>query len=183
MKRGQRADGTLGEKGTKGWGYQRHLLVDSLYELPWSWKLTRASGSDPTEWIPWVKDRKQRRSDRIERAQDRRVDRDYDSTQHHAWRWEECGIQPLIEIRWMGKEPETRLPADHGVDDEKGPGDCFCPRTVEPRKLAYQGFEQECTSLKYHGPAAADGFEWQGCSDCGPGHCSESGRVVRIPGE
>ena len=122
VKRGQWADGTLGEKGTKGWGCPLHLLGDSPYELPGSWQLTRASGSDPTELAPWVKDLKQRRPDRIEVAKDLSADKGYDSTQHHAWRGEESGIQPLIDIRLMAKEPQTRLPADHGLDDEKGRG-------------------------------------------------------------
>ena len=47
VKRGQRANGTLWEKVTKWFGYKLHLLVDSHYELPLGWKLTRASNSAP----------------------------------------------------------------------------------------------------------------------------------------
>ena len=85
----------------------------------------------------------------------------------------------------MWKQEQTRLldesAADNVVYDEKGQVYCCCPRTGEQRELAYQGFEKDRQCLKYRCPATAYGFECQGRSDCGPGHSSEYGRVVRIP--
>ena len=185
VKRGQGADGTVWEKVTKWFGYKLHLLVDSHWELPLAWELTRASVSDTTELIPLVKDLTQRRPDRIEVAKDLSADRGYDSTKNNAWLWDECEIKPVIDNRLMWKQEQTRLlddcEADNVVYDEKGQVYCFCPRTAEQRELAYQGFEKDRQGLKYRCPAAAYQFECQGRRDCGPGHFSEYGRVVRIP--
>ena len=74
-KRGKRADGTMWEQLTKWFGYKLHLLVDSHYELPLAWKLTKASRSDNPELIPLVEDLRRRQPDRIEVAQDLSADK------------------------------------------------------------------------------------------------------------
>ena len=57
VKSGVREDGTVWEKIHKWFGYKLHLLVDSRYELPLGWKLTRASCSDSPELIPLIDNR------------------------------------------------------------------------------------------------------------------------------
>lgn len=184
-KRGKRVDGTMWEKLTKWFGYKLHLLVDSHYELPLAWKLTKASRSDHPELIPLVKDLRKRRPDRVEVAQDLSADKGYDSTHNNAWLWDECQIKPLIDIRSMWKEKETRLledrEADNVVYDEAGQVYCHCPHSGERRQLAYQGFEKDRQCLKYRCPAAAYGFQCAGRRKCGSGHYGTYGRVVRIP--
>jgi hypothetical protein len=184
-KRGQRADGTMWEKLTKWFGYKLHLLVDSHYELPLAWKLTKASRSDSPELIPLVKDLRRGWPDRIEVAQDLSADKGYDSEKNNAWLWDEYGIKPLIDIRSMWKEKETRLledqEADNVVYDEAGQVYCYCPRSGERRQMAYQGFERDRQCLKYRCPAAAYGFRCTGRRECGSGHYGAFGRVVRIP--
>jgi len=160
VKRGQRADGTLWEKVTKWFGYKLHLLVDSHYELPLSWKLTKASVSDTTELIPLVEDLKQRRSDRIAGAKDLSADKGYDSEKNNAWLWDECEIKPVIDNRLMWKQEQTRLldegKADNVVYDEKGQVYCFCPRTAEQRELVRLISDAELHTLRsQHGH---DGF-------------------------
>jgi len=183
-KRGKRANGTLWEKVTKWFGYKLHLLVDSHYELPLRWKLTRASASDSPQLIPLVEDLRKRHPDCIQTAEDLSGDKGYDSEKNNAWLWDECRIKPLIDIRSMWKGEETRLldedQADNVVYDEKGQVYCHCPRTGERRELAYQGFEKDRQSLKYRCPAAAYGFECRGRGACGQGGSSEFGRIVRI---
>jgi len=44
--RGRREDGTLWEKVVKWFGYKIHLLVDTKYEMPIGYQVTRASESD-----------------------------------------------------------------------------------------------------------------------------------------
>jgi hypothetical protein len=184
-KRGKRADGTMWERLTKWFGYKLHLVVDSHYELPLAWKLTKASRSDHPELIPLLKDLGRRQPDRIEVAQDLSADKGYDSEKNNAWLWDECQIRPLIDIRSMWKEKETRLledrEADNMVYDEAGQVYCHCPRSGERRQLAYQGFERDRQCLKYRCPAAAYGFHCAGRSACGSGHSGNYGRVVRIP--
>ncbi len=184
-KRGKRADGTMWETLTKWFGYKLHLVVDSHYELPLAWKLTKASRSDSPELIPLVKDLRKRQPDRIEGAQDLSADKGYDSEKNNAWLWDQCQIKPLIDIRSMWKDKETRLlqdrEADNVVYDEAGQLYCHCPQSAERRQLAYQGFERDRQCLKYRCPAAAYGFRCAGRSQCGPGHYGSYGRVVRIP--
>ena len=43
---GQRQDGTLWEKVVRWFGYKIHLLVDTNYEMPISYQVTKASASD-----------------------------------------------------------------------------------------------------------------------------------------
>lgn len=184
-KRGKRADGTMWEQVTKWFGYKLHLVVDSHYELPLAWKLTKASRSDSPELIALVQDLRKRQPDRIEVAQDLSADKGYDSTRNNTWLWDECEIKPLIDIRSMWKEKETRLledrEADNVVYDEVGQLYCHCPHSGQRRQLAYQGFEKDRQSLKYRCPAAAYSFRCAGRRECGRGHYGRYGRVVRIP--
>jgi hypothetical protein len=184
-KRGVRKDGSLWEEVTSWFGYKLHLLVDSQYELPLAWKLTKASGSDTTELIPLVKDLKQRQPDLIKNAKDLSADRGYDSADNNTWLWDECKIKPLIDIREMWRDEKTKLldgrKADNVVYDEKGQVYCFCPRTGEQRGMAYQGFEKDRECLKYRCPAAAYAMTCKGRDKCGRGSYSEYGRIVRIP--
>jgi hypothetical protein len=53
--RGQREDGTLWEKVVKWFGYKIHLLVDTQYEMPIGYRVTRASESDTKHLLPMVK--------------------------------------------------------------------------------------------------------------------------------
>ena len=52
--KGQRKDGTAWEKITKWFGYKLHLLVDSHYELPLAFDVTKASTSDSPTLLPLV---------------------------------------------------------------------------------------------------------------------------------
>jgi hypothetical protein len=184
LKRGQHSDGTVWEKVTKWFGYKLHLLVDSHYELPLGWHLTKASASDHPRLIGLVEDLKKRHPDRIDVAKDLSADKGYDSAHNNAWLWDECGIKPLIDIRSMWKTEETRLldekTADNVVYDEKGRVSCYCPQSGEQRELAFQGFEKDRKSLKYRCPATAYGFECRGRGECGKGRLSGFGRIVRI---
>lgn len=184
VKSGVREDGSLWEKVHKWFGYKLHLLVDSRYELPLGWKLAKASSSDSPELIPLVEDLKGRHPDRIRTAKTLSADRGYDSASNNAWLWDECGIKPLIDIRLMWREKETRLldgkKADNVVYNETGRLYCFCPCSGEQRELAYQGFEKDRGCLKYRCPAAAYGSKCEGKSRCGSGSYGEYGRIIRI---
>jgi hypothetical protein len=185
-KRGRREDGTPWEKVSRWFGYKLHLLVDSHYELPLAWKLTRASASDTQQLIPLVNDLARRQPDRIEVAEQLSADRGYDSAHNNAWLWDEVGIKPLIDSRMLWKDgEETRLldptRTDSLVYDEKGQLYCHCPASGERREMAYQGFEKDRQSLKYRCPAAAYGLECGGRHQCGTGCYGSYGRVVRVP--
>ncbi len=183
-KRGRRADGSLWEKMTSWFGYKLHLLVDSDYELPLAFKLTRASVADSGQLLPLLNHLQQRHPDLLKQAHDLSADKGYDSQANNRKLWRDHAIKPLIDIRSSWKQKETRLideqRADNIVYDEKGHVSCHCPLTGEVREMAYQGFEAQRKSLKYRCPAAAYGFQCQGRSQCGSGHYSDYGRVLRI---
>ncbi|HJX60827.1 MAG TPA: transposase, partial [Thermodesulfobacteriota bacterium] len=50
--RGKREDGTLWEKVVKWFGYKIHLMVDTKYEMPLGYRVTRASVSDSPQLLP-----------------------------------------------------------------------------------------------------------------------------------
>ena len=58
--RGEREDGTLWEKVVKWFGYKIHLLVDTKYEMPLGYRVTRASVSDTTQLLSLVEDLEER---------------------------------------------------------------------------------------------------------------------------
>ncbi len=47
-------DGTTWTKVVKWFGYKLHLVVDSTYELPVAWEVTKASVSDVTRAMPML---------------------------------------------------------------------------------------------------------------------------------
>ncbi|MDA2925331.1 transposase [Acidobacteria bacterium AH-259-L09] len=184
-KRVKRSDGSLWEKVTSWFGYKLHLVVDSHYELPVGFKITRASASDSPELLPLMQDLKKRHAEIVERAIRLSADRGYDSGDNNAKLWKDFGIKPIIDNRLMWKDQETKLlneeQADNIVYDEKGHVFCHCPKTDERREMAFQGFEADRDTLKYRCPAAAYGFECAGRSLCGKGNYGDYGRGVRIP--
>lgn len=183
-KQGQRSDGSLWEKVSSWFGYKLHLVVDSRYELPVGYKVTRASVSDTGELLPLVEDLEKRHEKIVERALRLSADRGYDSGKNNEKLWKEFGIKPIIDSRKLWKEKETRLldgkQADNIVYDEKGCVYCHCPKSDERREMAFCGFEAQRDTLKYRCPAAAYGFECAGRSRCGKGNYGKYGRSVRI---
>ncbi|MGH9340054.1 MAG: hypothetical protein ACRD1R_10810 [Acidobacteriota bacterium] len=110
----------------------------------------------------------------MERAEQLSADRGYDSGENNQKLWQDYGIKPVIDIRGLWKDKETRLlhgeQADNIVYDEKGQVFCHCPKTGERREMAYCGFEADRESLKYRCPAAAYGLDCPGRSLCGKGN-------------
>ena len=80
--RGQREDGTLWEKVVKWFGYKIHLIVDTTYEMPIGYRVTRASESDTKQLLPMVKEVKQKHP-QIYKDMDRlAADKGYDSEEN-----------------------------------------------------------------------------------------------------
>lgn len=196
--RGVREDGSLWEKVKKWFGYKLHLIVDTSYELPIGYRVTRASASDGTELLPMMEESKDRHPELIERAKDLSGDKGYDSEDNNRSLWDEFAIKPVIDIRDMWKEEklDEKLKGKEGsskeivtrslypdrvdniVYDYKGSVYCYCPVSDQRREMAYQGFEKDRNSLKYRCPVSAYGIECQGKRECSGNGC---GRIVRIP--
>lgn len=182
--RGKREDGTLWEKAVKWFGYKVHLLVDTKYELPIGYKVTKASRDDSTVLPVLLEETANRHEDILERAEEASGDRGYDSAENNRELWDKYGIKPVIDIRNMwkdGEETRSLYPerADNIVYDYKGGVYCYCEVSGARQEMAYMGFEKERETLKYRCPAAAYGMKCKSKDRCKNGN--GYGRVVRIP--
>jgi len=189
---GKRADGTLWEKVVKWFGYKLHLLVDSTYELPLGFKLTKASVGDSPELLPLIEQLGQQHPQIAGRGRECAADKAYDSAENKADLYDQYDIKPVIDHRLMWKEnPGQPRPlfgdrADVFLYDELGRVYCQCPSERrgqdEVRELAFTGFEKDRGTLKYRCPAAFYGFDCAGRALCEQGaKVGEYGRIVRAP--
>jgi hypothetical protein len=192
--KGKRADGTAWEKVIGWFGYKLHLLVDTTYELPLAFELTKASVSDSPELLPLVEQLEDNHAELAERAEELAADKGYDSAENNSALYDEHGIKPVIDIRQLWKE-EPGKPrvlfgdrADVVLYDEGGRVYCQPPTerrdADEVRQMAFVGFEKERGCLKYRCPAAFFGFKCQGRAECeklAPLGVGEFGRTVRVP--
>ncbi|MBT7054996.1 MAG: transposase [Lentisphaerae bacterium] len=185
---GVRDDGTRWEKVTRWFGYKLHLLVDTTYELPVGFSITKASESDTKHLLPLVEETAQLHPQLIERTETTAADRGYDSAENNRELYDKYGIKPVIDSRvglWKDKESTRPLDpqvTDYFVYDEKGNLYCVCPQTGEQRTLAFAGFEKDRCALKYRCPAAAFDLECKGRQECeSRSHVGSFGRTVRVP--
>jgi hypothetical protein len=176
---GQREDGTLWEKVVKWFGYKIHLLVDTKYEMPLGCRVTRASVSDTTQLLPLVDDLREKHPEIHKGVDTASGDKAYDSEENCGGLYDEHGMKPVIDIRRMWRDKETRLLdpgcSDNIVYDEVGTVYCVCPATGEERPMAYGGFEKDRMALKYVCPIKAYGLTCKGRDQCE--HVMKSERV------
>jgi hypothetical protein len=177
--RGEREDGTLWEKVVKWFGYKIHLLVDTTYEMPIGYRVTRASESDTKHLLPLVEGVKEKHPEMYKSMDLAIADKGYDSEENCRRLYDEHGIKPVIDIRRMWRDKETKLLdsgcADNIVYDEVGAVYCICPKTGEQRRMAYGGFEKDRMVLKYICPVRAYGLRCSGSPECG--HAMKSERI------
>jgi hypothetical protein len=178
--KGKRADGSIWEKISSWFGYKLHFLVDTTYELPVGYTVTRASRHDIEEMLPMIEETKQKHFKTIETLTG---DKAYDSGPHNEVLYDGHGIKPVIDIRNQWKDgEETKLlnpdKKDNIVYDYRGTVYCHCPESNERYEMAFCGFEKDRNTLKYKCPSVAYGIERKGYA-----HCSQEtkGKTVRIP--
>lgn len=178
--RGKRSDGSIWEKIVSWFGYKLHLLVDTTYELPVGYKVTKATRADIEEMLPMAEEAKEKHfGNDIDTLAG---DKAYDSGHHNEALYDKHGIKPVIDIRnhWKDSE-ETKLlhadRADNIVYDYKGTVYCYCPVSNERYELAYCGFEKDRKTLKYKCPSSVYGMACRGYDQCSQ---ETKGRIVRI---
>jgi hypothetical protein len=176
---GEREDRTLWEKVVTWFGYKIHLLVDTKYEMAISYQVTRASESDTKQLLPLVKEVKEKHLQIYKDMDMAAADKGYDSEENCRRLYDEHGIKPVIDIRRMWRDKETKLldpgRSDNIVYDEEGTIYCICPATGEQRRMSYGGFEKDRMALKYICPVKAYGLTCLGSDECG--HAMKSERV------
>jgi hypothetical protein len=194
-------DSRTGKQWTKikSWfGYGVHLIADTHYEIPIAVHVTPASASEQIELRTMIREIFAQSPALAARCQDFSADRGLDCAETKALLWDDYQIRPLIDVRelWRAEkqdpdfdpsQPITRPLDPERVDTivytEKGTLHCICLQTAERRDLAFQGFEADRNTLKYHCPAAAYGLECKGqeqCHQAGDVRPGECGRIVRI---
>lgn len=178
--KGKRADGSLWEKISSWFGYKLHLLVDTTYELPVGYRVTKASRADIEEMMPMVEEAKQKHFKEIETLAG---DKAYDSGPRNEELYDEHGIKPVIDIRdnWKDGEETKALAPDKGDNiayNYRGTVYCYCPSSEARYEMAFCGFEKDRKTLKYKCPSAAHGIECRGYARCSEG---TKGKIVRIP--
>lgn len=186
--RGVREDGTVWEKVKHWFGYKLHLVVDSTYELPVAFKVTKASAGDSPELLPMMRKLRKDHPEIAERAKELAADKAYDSAENKRELFDEMGISPIIDTRHLWKdEPELSRPlfpdrCDVFTYDESGQIYCHCPATGEKRDLFFCGFERKRGTLKYRCPAAAYDLTCKGRSQCeAMADVGPFGRTLRVP--
>jgi len=168
--RGTREDGTAWEKIVKWFGYKLHLIVDSNYELPVAYSVTRASEPDINE-AHWMIDKlAQDRPEILDDCETLEADRGYDDGKLIVKLYDQYGIKPVIDIRncWKDGEKTRQLPGyDSVVYNYKGNVYCYCEKTLEKREMSVGGFEKDRDTLKKLCPAKQYGTCCKSMDTCG----------------
>ena len=178
--RGSREDGSVWEKVKRWFGYTLNLMVDTRYELPVAFSVTRANSSEVVEAHHLLDRLQEAHPLVVQRCESVAADRGYDDGQLIGKLWEDWQALPIVDIRNCRQDGETTRVAagcQNVVYDYRGTVSCVCPRTGTQREMAYAGLERERGTLKYRCPAEHYGIERAGRE------CCPIGRAVRIPME
>jgi len=184
--RGTHKDGTAWEKVFRWFGYKIHMVVDTVYEMPLGFRVTKASKNDCPELLPLIETLREKHPAVYDRSDELAADKAYDSIENLRDLHEDHHIKPVIDTRqlWQGEPTRTLFPnrADSFAYNEKGQVLCVCPATGEMRPMFFAGFESDRGTLKYRCPAAAWGVDCRGRKDCERrASVGAFGRVIRVP--
>ena len=167
--RGVKEDGTAWEKVVKWFGYKLHLIVDSNYELPIAYSVTKASVPDINEAHGMVDNLAQERPGILVNCETMEADRGYDDSKLIIKLYDQYGIKPVIDIRncWKDGEETRQLPGfEDVVYNYKGNVYCYCEKTLEKREMSVGGFEKDRDTLKKLCPAKQYGFCCKSVDTC-----------------
>ena len=144
-------------------GYKLHLVVDALYELPVSFKLTAADESDTTQMVDLLS---KAGADQAEsRPKAVIADKGYDSRDNNKFIFEKCQAAPIIPIRERAGE---QLP---DICNAKGTPLCSCG-------LAMSYWGRDGNYLKYRCPETVGKAVCQSRFKC---TASSYGYVLKLP--
>jgi hypothetical protein len=174
------ADGSTERKTSKWFGFKVHSIVDTTYELPVAFEVTKASQAEQPVALQMIERLDQEHPLLLESCDYFMADRGYDDGKLHYRLWENHGIKPIIGIRNLWQKPEgfdaTRAVSSlhHVAYDFEG--NVYCYNVHGHRhKMAHAGFEKDRNTVKYRCPA-----EHYGEHCCGKSQCPLA-RSVRIP--
>ena len=146
---------SVNEKGekvinkTKWFGYRLHLIVDTKYELPIAYKVTKASNSEKIEILNMVKELEKTNPEIIIKLQYFLADKGYDYTKLIEY-LEEQDITPIIDICNMWQDGEkTKQYRDTDLVYTYDGEVYFVDKKGEQIKLSYMGYDKSSKSLRY----------------------------------
>jgi len=166
---GKNKDGKPWEKIVHWVGYKIHLLVDSTYELPLAFTVTKASVADITEAPVLLAQLAKRHPLAMKAARVLAGDKGYDSRPLVTELWDAYRIKPVIDIRnrWKDGESSPVLPGYANVTyDYQGVVECGDPATGIQRTMANGGFEQDRSTLKKVCSVDVAGGVCEGTEEC-----------------
>jgi len=105
--RGKNEDGTKWEKTTSWFGYNLHLVVDTNYELPVVFSVTKASAAEAPEAHRLLGQMEQSEPALLERCEYFTADRGYDDSKLIVRLRDHHNIKPIIDIRNMWKDGDN----------------------------------------------------------------------------
>lgn len=167
--RGVHKNGKPWEKIVSWFGYKLHLLVDSTYELPMAWTVTKASTADITEAPQLLKQLTRRHPLALPATTVLTADRGYDDTKFLTLCWDTYHIKPVIDIRnmWKDSDATRMLPGQTNVTyNYRGQVFCHDPVSGVEREMTNGGFEHDRNTLKKRCPAQQAGGACQGHAQC-----------------
>jgi len=103
---GTHEDGTKWQTVKKWFGYAIHLLVDSRYDLPVSFAVTRANASEVIEGHGLLEGLEEQHPQIVERCQELAADRAYDDTKLIRKLYDDWQALPIIDIRNLWRDGE-----------------------------------------------------------------------------
>lgn len=171
-------DGSCWERVKKWFGYTLNLIVDTRYELPVAFSVTKANSSEVVEAHRVLDQAKEQHPLLAQRCESVAADRGYDDVKLIEKVWDDWEALPIIDIRncWHdGEATKVAAGCENVVYDYRGTVSCVCPRSGTQREMAYAGLERERGTLKYRCPAEHYGIHCVGRDKC------PLGKAVRIP--
>ena len=172
------SNGRIWESIKKWFGYKLHLIIDSEYELPVAFTLTRASVNEMPVAHKLLENLNKKHPVLIEKTEYLSADKGLDDGKLVKRLWDEWKIKPIIDIRnqWKDLDSTKVLPGYENVlYNYRGIVTCMCPKQNKIRTMAYGGFESDRNTLKYRCPAAHYGYVCEGRQKC------KVGSGIRVP--
>ena len=174
-------EGKEHEEVSKWFGYKGHFLVDTRYELPLAWQITRASRPDNEPVLDLVGKFHQAHSGRL-RVETLSADKAYDDGELVKQLWSEQQVRAVFDLRDSaqdGEDGERLAPGDNIVLGDDGQVYCYAGSAshLVRQAMVPWGFEAKRGTQKYRCPAAVAGLTCAQRGLCGKGRY---GRVVRV---
>ena len=169
---GKNKDGSAWKKIKSWFGFKLHLIVDSDYELPVAYSVSKASSSDVTIGKQMINNLGKERPQILENAELLTADKGYDDAKFYELLWNKHSVKPVVDIRkqWQITGELRALPdKEHLYYNQAGTIHCKCQETGEIRAMQFAGFEKDRDTLKYRCPCKYQGVDCQSRSCCSIG--------------